>query len=130
MSRPRATGLVQSVRDRLRNKAEGGARLRPGGESSAPEPAMEAASASGLFVAGSNPNTIDHLTAVQLRHYRFPFPPRAEQEVIAQHLDQVTDRLENLRGNVERAIDRLREYRTALISAAVTGKIDVREELQ
>ena len=29
---------------------------------------------------------------------------------------------------VHRAIDHLKEYRTALISAAVTGKIDVRKE--
>jgi type I restriction enzyme S subunit len=31
---------------------------------------------------------------------------------------------------VEEAIARLQEYRTALITAAVTGKIDVREEIQ
>ncbi|WP_407942367.1 restriction endonuclease subunit S [Methylomonas rapida] len=33
------------------------------------------------------------------------------------------------RGNQETAITRLREYRSALITAAVTGKIDVREAL-
>jgi hypothetical protein len=31
--------------------------------------------------------------------------------------------------NTREAIDRLKELRTALISAAVTGKIDVREEV-
>jgi type I restriction enzyme S subunit len=32
-------------------------------------------------------------------------------------------------GKVQDSIDLLREYRTALISAAVTGKIDVRKEV-
>ena len=38
---------------------------------------MYALAKRGVFTAGGNPNTIGHLTAVQLRHYRFPFPGRA-----------------------------------------------------
>jgi len=41
--------------------------------------------------------------------------------------DQV--RSEALRGRTSRAISLLQEYRTALISAAVTGKIDVRDKI-
>jgi hypothetical protein len=37
--------------------------------------------------------------------------------------------LDSLRSRVQDAIDHLKELRTALISAAVTGKIDVREEV-
>jgi type I restriction enzyme S subunit len=81
----------------------------------------------GVFVAGGNPNTIDHLTAVQLRHYRFPFAPYPEQGAIVAFLDSETARIDALRVKVRDAIDRLKELRTALISAAVTGKIDVRE---
>lgn len=43
---------------------------------------MRMLSAKGVFVAGSNPNTINHLTAVQLRHYRILFPPRADQMLL------------------------------------------------
>jgi hypothetical protein len=39
-------------------------------------------------------------------------------------------KLDALISKVREAIDRLREYRTALISAAVTGKIDVRGEVE
>lgn len=54
-------------------------------------------------------------------------PPSAEQSAIADFLDSETSMLDGLIGNVESAIDRLTEYRQALITSAVTGKIDVRE---
>ena len=56
-----------------------------------------------------------------------PIPPDAEQRAIAQYLDQKTARIDTLSERVMTAIERLNEYRTALITAAVTGKIDVRE---
>lgn len=55
-------------------------------------------------------------------------PPRPEQDAIAVFLDRETVRIDTLVAKVRDAIERLRELRTALISAAVTGKIDVREE--
>jgi type I restriction enzyme S subunit len=54
-------------------------------------------------------------------------PPSAEQSAIADFLDSETSMLDGLIGNVESAIDHLTEYRQALITSAVTGKIDVRE---
>jgi len=54
-------------------------------------------------------------------------PPLEEQCAIAAFLDSQTGRIDALLARVEIAIERLREYRTALITAAVTGKIDVRE---
>lgn len=57
-----------------------------------------------------------------------PVPPRHEQSQIVQHVDRETTRLDTLADKVRAAMDTLREYRTALISAAVFGKIDVREE--
>jgi type I restriction enzyme, S subunit len=54
-------------------------------------------------------------------------PPLAEQAAIAEYLNKETARLDGLVTNVEAAIERLQEYRTALITAAVTGKIDVRK---
>lgn len=60
---------------------------------------------------------------------RFPFllPPLPEQAAIAAYLDAETAKLDALVGKVEAAVERLQEYRTALITAAVTGKIDVRK---
>jgi len=43
-------------------------------------------------------------------------------------LNTQTSRLQAVEGKIRVGIDRLQEFRTALISAAVTGKIDVREE--
>ena len=53
-------------------------------------------------------------------------PPLPEQAAIAAYLDGETAKLDALVGKVEEAVERLQEYRTALITAAVTGKIDVR----
>jgi len=57
---------------------------------------------------------------------RSPFPPSSEQRGIAFFVDYEATRIDALIAKVRGAIDRLKELRTALISAAVTGKIDVR----
>jgi type I restriction enzyme, S subunit len=88
---------------------------------------MYAAASRGVFVAGGNPNTIDHLTAIQLRHYRLLFPTKEEQVRITAVLDEETAKIDALIAKVRDGIEKLKEYRTALISAAVTGKIDVRD---
>jgi len=59
-----------------------------------------------------------------------PLPPPDEQQAIANFLGRETARIDALIAKVGEAIERLKEYRTALISAAVTGKIDVREATQ
>jgi type I restriction enzyme S subunit len=56
----------------------------------------------------------------------FPVPPRHEQSLIAASLKERTAEIDNLAANCERAISLLQERRSVLISAAVTGKIDVR----
>lgn len=71
-------------------------------------------------------STIAHLTADQLRRYRFPRPPRSEQVEIVANLDERVGQIKKMIKKVESAIDRLTEYRTALVTAATTGKIDVR----
>ena len=48
-------------------------------------------------------------------------------ERIVVYLDAATQETDRLIGKILRAIDHLRDFRTALISAAVTGKINVRE---
>ncbi len=54
-------------------------------------------------------------------------PPMREQEGLLAFLDEETTKLDQLKSEAENAIDLLKERRGALISAAVTGKIDVRE---
>jgi type I restriction enzyme S subunit len=56
------------------------------------------------------------------------FPPIHEQCEIADYLDRETAKIDSLITKIREAIDHLKEYRTALISTAVTGKIDVRGE--
>lgn len=80
----------------------------------------------GVFNAGGI-STIAHLTNEQLRRYRFPMPPYLEQSAITEYLDRETGKIGCLIKKVEVAIKCLQEYRTALITAAVTGKIDVRD---
>ena len=53
-------------------------------------------------------------------------PPKAEQAAIVTFLDTELAKLDTLTAEAQRAIDLLQERRTALISAAVTGQIDVR----
>lgn len=59
---------------------------------------------------------------------RLPRPPAAQQCAIARFLDAQSERIDRLCAKAELSIERLREYRSALVLAAVTGKIDVRDE--
>ena len=59
-----------------------------------------------------------------------PLPPLDEQRAIADHIDREAEHIDALTSKAETAIERLQEYRAALITAAVTGKIDVREPEQ
>ena len=52
-------------------------------------------------------------------------PPLADQERIANFLDEQTARIDALREHCKEHIGLLREYRAALISAAVTGQLDI-----
>lgn len=76
--------------------------------------------------AGGQGSTIGHLTGDMLRAQRFPFPPTTEQRSIVRNLDRETAKIDALIARADDAIAYLNEYRTALISSAVTGKIDVR----
>jgi type I restriction enzyme S subunit len=55
-----------------------------------------------------------------------PHVPEGEQLAIASFLDHATTRIDTLIAMTERSIELLLEHRTALITAAVTGKIDLR----
>jgi type I restriction enzyme S subunit len=57
-----------------------------------------------------------------------PCPPRAEQAAIAARIDRSLRHLDTLEAQISSSLARLREYRQALITVAVTGKIDVSKE--
>jgi type I restriction enzyme S subunit len=62
-----------------------------------------------------------------LYQYSIALPPKNEQLKIAKFLDHETAKIDNLIEKQQQQIELLQERRTALISAAVTGKIDVRD---
>ena len=73
-------------------------------------------------------STIQNVSAERYASLAVPLPSLGEQQAISKHLDSETAKIDALVKKVCEAIDRLTELRTALISAAVTGRIDVREE--
>jgi type I restriction enzyme S subunit len=73
--------------------------------------------------------SVPHISPDQINNFPIPIPPLPEQRAIAAYLDAETAKLDALAAKVGEAIERLQEYRIALITAAVTGKIDVRDHL-
>jgi len=71
-------------------------------------------------------STFRRINVGQIHGFWICVPPLPEQTAIAAYLDEETAKLDALVAKVEAAVERLQEYRTALITAAVTGKIDVR----
>ncbi len=70
--------------------------------------------------------TINQLTTGTLYSFAIPLPPMLEQMAIAEFLAKEIGKINALTTKAERTIELLKERRSALISAAVTGKIDVR----
>ena len=73
--------------------------------------------------------TFKRINVAQIKNFLVACPSQTEQDAIAIHCDKVSHRNDIFITKLSESISKLREYRTALISAAVTGKIDVREEL-
>ena len=67
-----------------------------------------------------------HLNCGNVKFVFVPLPPTKEQTEIVEHVTEEAAKFDTLEAEAERAIELLQERRTALISAAVTGKIDVR----
>ncbi len=74
----------------------------------------------------SNASTIGIMNQEKTKAVPLVKPPLAEQIDIVRFLDMQSDRVDSLINDAKDAITLLQERRTALISAAVTGKIDVR----
>lgn len=74
--------------------------------------------------------TSPHVNIGTIRNYTLANPPMSEQRSISAFLEAETGRLDTLEAESERAISLLKERRSALITAAVTGQIDVRGAVQ
>lgn len=87
---------------------------------------MRVAANVGAFRAGGNRSTIVHLTKEKLQAHRFPFPPPDEQAEVVKVLDRATEEAGRLQALLGQQIGKLHERRSALITAAVTGQLDIR----
>lgn len=67
------------------------------------------------------------ISSTSLRELPIPYPPEAERGEIVAYLDKETNRISALIAKARHVIDLMREHRSALVAAAVTGKVDVRE---
>ena len=75
------------------------------------------------LVVGS---TFKRINVEQIRHLLIPTPPSQEQQTISRYIDETNAKYYALTSEASKGVVFLAERRSALISAAVTGKIDVR----
>ena len=66
-----------------------------------------------------------HLNAEELGDFVCALPPQGEQDDIAEYLEKRRDELGGAEGQISRSINQLTEYRSALITAAVTGQLEI-----
>ncbi len=78
---------------------------------------------------GTTTTGLANLNGTVIGNLFVALPRVDEQRAIAAFLDRETARIDALIIKIQMAIDSLGEHRIALISAAVTGRIDVRNEL-
>lgn len=84
-----------------------------------------------MFLDHFSPETtgvsVPHISPSQISEFIIPVPPLGEQKNIFKWVEVETTRLDVLTAEAQTTIALLQERRSALISAAVTGKIDVRQ---
>lgn len=78
----------------------------------------------------SRGGTIGVINIGLISNLKILLPPKDEQQQIADYLDKETKKIDKLIEKIKQQISNLKEYRQALISNTVTGKIDVREVYQ
>ena len=79
----------------------------------------------GAFDLIVNRISIAHLTVEKLKEVEFIAPPFKEQQSIVRHIETECTRIDAKIAKTQKLIELLTEYRTALISEVVTGKIKV-----
>lgn len=74
-------------------------------------------------------STIENVNGEKYSNFDYPKPPLSEQQQIVDYLDSQTQKIDTLIKKENKRIELLKEYRQSLISEAVTGKIDLRDEV-
>lgn len=77
-------------------------------------------------LSDENGSTKGGLTCMDLKRFRLARPPLEEQRRIAVYLEEQTAKIDTLIAKADRFIELSKERRAALITAAVTGQVDVR----
>lgn len=80
-----------------------------------------------FMIQSKQSTNLASISSTNLMELPVVVPPSAEQNMILSFIAGASSSFDSLTAEAKRAIDLLQERRTALISAAVTGKIDVRE---
>ena len=78
-----------------------------------------------ILISLSNGGGQPNLSQDDLKKIKIAIPDYKEQTSIADYLDQETAQIDRLRAQIETVVGRLKEYRTALITQVVTGKVKV-----
>jgi type I restriction enzyme S subunit len=81
------------------------------------------------FASFQNGSTMRTIGMGDLKAFRIPLPPVDEQRRIVVFLDEETAKIDTSIAEAERLIELSRERRSALITAAVTGQIDMQGEV-
>ena len=80
-----------------------------------------------LYLALGKSNTQKNIYLDEVKQMMITIPSNEEQILIVKYIEDKTSKIDTLIEKSKKSIELLKEKRTALISAAVTGKIDVRE---
>lgn len=80
-----------------------------------------------FFRVSKQSTNLASISSTNVKEVHLLIPPADERKIIMEYLEKQTSKLKLLIQDVEESITLLKEHRTSLISAAVTGKIDVRE---
>ena len=81
-----------------------------------------------IVLAGTAKSTVESLRRPMLTGFPIPSLPFAEQRRIAEALDRANDEISEQLADAQKAIDLAQERRSALITVAVTGQIDVTKQ--
>ncbi|ENM2238392.1 Type I restriction-modification system, specificity subunit S [Vibrio cholerae] len=80
-----------------------------------------------FFRVSKQSTNLASISSTNVKEVHLLIPPADERKIIMEYLEKQTSKLKLLVQDVEESITLLKERRTSLISAAVTGKIDIRE---
>ena len=70
-------------------------------------------------------SAVPSMTQKDLNNIKFPFPSKTEQVKIVVYIKETTATIDTLIANIAAQIEKLKEYRQAIISEAVTGKVEI-----